>query len=154
MITYKNIETKDQEFIERVYRSTREIELNLTSWPEDQKQRFIIMQLMAQLTEYNNKFKNASYQVLLFKKKPAGRLYTWESNSEIRIIDISLLPEFQGKGIGTKVLTDIIGSAKQRSKTVTLYVAHGNPVKKLYERLGFKKISDSTTHEYMECKTC
>jgi hypothetical protein len=30
---------------------------------------------------------------------------------------------------------------------------HGNPVKKLYERLGFKKISDGATHEYMECKT-
>ena len=151
MITFKNVEDKDQQFIEMVYRSTREKELSLTGWPEDQKQRFIIMQSMAQLTEYKNKYKAATYRVILYKKRPAGRLYLSESNHEIRIIDITLLPEFQGKGIGSKILADIIKTAKQKNKKITLHVNHGNRAIKLYESLGFKKISATNIQEYMEC---
>ena len=151
MVTFKNIEDKDYLFIEKVYYSTREKELNLTNWPEEQKRRFAIMQLIAQLAEYKNKFKGATCQIIIYKKKPAGRLYLWESNKEVRILDISLLPEFQSKGIGRFILTAIIKSARQKSKIVTLHVAHDNPAKKLYERVGFRKISDNKTHEYMEC---
>jgi len=60
------------------------------------------------------------------------------------------LHEFQRKGIGRTILTDIIKSAILKNKIVTLHVAIGNPAKKLYERLGFKKISNNDTHEYME----
>ena len=153
MIKFRNVDDKDQLFIEKVYRSTREKELSLTNWPEDQKQRFVIMQFMAQLTDYKINFKDATHQVILYQKKPAGRLYLWESDQEIRVIDITLLPEFQNKGIGRKILTDIIETAKQKNKKVTLHVVHGNPAKKLYERLGFKKVNNNNTHDYMECKT-
>ena len=58
---------------------------------------------------------------------PAGRLYLWEMNGEIWIIDISLLPEFRGKGIGRKILTEIIEKSRKKNKTVALHVAFGNP---------------------------
>jgi hypothetical protein len=81
MITFKTIEEKDQSFIEQVYRSTREKELSSTNWPEEQKKRFVIMQSMAQELEYRNKFSNAHYQLILYKKQPAGRLYIREKGS-------------------------------------------------------------------------
>jgi ribosomal protein S18 acetylase RimI-like enzyme len=152
MITFKTIEDKDQSFIEQVYRSTREKELNSTNWPEEQKKRFVIMQSMAQELEYKNKFSNANYQLILYKQKSAGRLYLWESDKEVRIIDITLLPEFQGKGIGKNILTDIIKNAHQKNKFVSLHVAPANPAKKLYEKLGFKTMRAESTREYMECK--
>jgi ribosomal protein S18 acetylase RimI-like enzyme len=152
MIAFRTIEEKDQPFVEKVYRSTREKELSSTNWPEEQKHRFVIMQSMAQELEYKNKFKDSTYQLILYKKIPAGRLYLWESDKELRVLDISLLPEFQGKGIGGKILTDIINSAHKKNKIVCLHVAPGNPAKKLYERLGFKFIRNEATREYMECK--
>ncbi len=151
MITFKNIENRDQRFIEKLYRSTREKELNLTNWPEEVKHSFIIMQLTAQLADYKSKYPGATFQVILYKKKQAGRLYLWESKNDIHIIDISLLPEFQGKGIGNKILKELINSARQKSKMVSLYVIRDNPAKRLYQRLGFKKVSDNNMHEYMEC---
>jgi ribosomal protein S18 acetylase RimI-like enzyme len=95
--------------------------------------------------------KDASYQLILYKNKAAGRLYLWETDKEIHIIDISLLPEFQGKGIGTQILTDIIQAAKEKNKIVALCVVPGNPAKKLYEKLGFKTIRSENTRDYMEC---
>lgn len=151
MITFRNVSERDSEFIEKVYRSTREDELKLTNWSEDQKQRFIMMQSMAQLADYKQKFKGATYQVILFKNKPAGRLFQWESDEAIHVIDISLLPEFRGKGIGKKILTDILQSAKTKNKKVTLNVLKNSDAKRLYSRLGFKKTKDSNQHyEYME----
>ncbi len=150
MISFRKIEEKDGPFIQKLYRSTRERELDQTNWPEDQKHMFIVMQLIAQLADYEKKFKDASYQLILYKKEPAGRLYLWESEREIRIIDMSLLPAFQGKGIGKDILSNIIQEAKQKNKIASLYVTVDHPAKKMYERIGFKKVSGTLTHEYME----
>jgi ribosomal protein S18 acetylase RimI-like enzyme len=151
MISFKTISPSDQSFIEKLYRSTREKELSITNWPEDQKQRFCIMQSIAQEADYKKNYKDASYQLILYKNKAAGRLYLWETDKEIHIIDISLLPEFQGKGIGRQILTDIIQSAKEKNKIVALRVVPDNPAKKLYEKLGFNTISKEATRDYMEC---
>ena len=151
MITFKNIQNSDEDFIERLYRSTREKELSITNWPEDQKQRFVRMQLMAQMAEYSAKYRNGSFRIILYKKKPAGRLFLFESADENRIIDISLLPEFQGKGIAKKIMLDLVESAGKNNKKISLYVAKDNvPAKKLYEGLGFKKLSEMGMYEYME----
>ena len=152
MVTFRNVEDKDQQFIEIVYRSTREKELSLTNWTEDEKHRFIIMQSIAQLAEYKKNYKDAVYKIICYKNKPAGRLYLWESNHEIRVIDISLLPKFRSKGIGGKILRDIIQVARQQNKIVSLNVVRNNPAKKLYERVGFTTISTNNDRDYMECK--
>ena len=149
MITFKNVEDKDQHFIEKVFRSTREEELNLMNWSEDQKQSFSIMQSIAQLHDYKKNYKGAEHKIILYKKKPVGRIYLWESNAEIRIIDISLLTEFRNRGIGRTVITDIIKLAILKNKNVTLAVGYRNPAKRLYEKLGFKKKSTTDTHEQM-----
>jgi ribosomal protein S18 acetylase RimI-like enzyme len=152
MITFQNIKDEDRLFIEKVYRSTREKELLFAYLPEEQKGRFIAMQLTSQLADYNLNFKGASYQMIIYKGTPAGRLYLWESKDEIRVLDISLLPEFQNRGIGSTILNDIIKTATLKNKIISLHVAIGNPAKNLYTRLGFKKIRSSFTHEYMELK--
>ena len=64
---------KDNAFIETVYYATREAELNLTNWTEQQKSAFALMQCMAQLSEYKTKFPGAALQVIIFNKKSAGR---------------------------------------------------------------------------------
>ena len=104
MIKLRPVGEKDNAFIETVYRSTREDELKLINWTEQQKWAFISMQSMAQLAEYKTKFPDAAFQVIIYEKKDAGRFYTWENENEIRLIDITLLPPFRGKGIGKFLL--------------------------------------------------
>ena len=152
MITYKSIEDKDQSFIETVFRSTWEKKLSLTYLTEPQKHNFILTQLTAQLADYNLNYKGATYDIILYNNKPAGRLYLWETLKNIRVLEITLLPKFQGRGIGTEILTHIINSAKLKNKIVSLHVAHDNQAKKMYNRLGFKKSSSNITHDYLEFK--
>ena len=150
MIQLRPVEEKDDSFIEEVYGSTRQDELNLTNWPEQQKKAFIIMQSMAQLAEYKKNYPGAAYEIIIYKKKQAGRFYTWESDNEIRIIDITLLPLFRGKGIGTFLLKELIKKSNSVQKKISLHVEPFNPALQLYRRLGFVYIKNNGRHYYME----
>ena len=150
MVQLRPVEEKDNLFIEAVYRSTRETELCLTNWSEQQKNAFSSMQSMAQLAEYKTKFPGAAWQVILYKKQDAGRFYTWEGNQEIRLIDITLLPQFRGKGIGTFLLQELIQKSNKVQKKISLHVEPDNPALQLYQRLGFIHLRNNGRHYYME----
>jgi ribosomal protein S18 acetylase RimI-like enzyme len=150
MIELRPVNKEDERFIEKVYRSTREEELNFTNWPEEQKQAFMMMQSMAQEAEYKTKFPGAEFQIILYKKQEAGRMYTWEGEKEIRLIDITLLPEFRGKGIGAFLLRELIKRSGILEKKISLHVDPLNPALKLYMHAGFKHISNNKRYYYME----
>lgn len=150
MIELRPVKENDGLFIESVYRSTREAELNITQWSELQKNSFIIMQSMAQLAAYRTKFPEAVYQVIVFNKEDAGRFYTWENENEIRLIDITLLPKFRGKGIGSTLLKELIKKSNKVQKKISLHVEPTNTALHLYGRLGFIHINTNGHHYYME----
>lgn len=150
MIQLRPVTERDTAFIEMVYRSTREEELALTNWTEQQKQAFIIMQSMAQLAEYKKNCPGAVYQIIVYKKKDLGRLITWETNDAIRIVDISLLPAARGKGIGKYLFKELIDDAYKKNKKLSLHVEQNNSAQKWYEQLGFVYISKNGRYFYME----
>jgi ribosomal protein S18 acetylase RimI-like enzyme len=152
MIQLRPVEEKDNLFIEAVYRSAREDEFKLTNWSEEQKNAFIMMQSMAQLAEYKKKFPDASYQVITFNKLDAGRFYTREGADEIRLIDITLLPPFRGRGIGNYLLGELIKRSNFTQKKISLHVDPANPALHLYRRMGFMHIKNNGRHLYMERK--
>jgi ribosomal protein S18 acetylase RimI-like enzyme len=150
MIELRPVEEKDDSFIEKVYRSTREEELNFTNWDEYQKQAFVKMQSVAQVAEYKTKYPGAAFQVIIYKKKDAGRFYTWENENEIRLIDITLLPQFRKKGIGSFLLEGLIKRSEKVQKKISLHVDPVNPALKLYLRSGFIHLRNNGRHYYME----
>ncbi len=58
-----------------------------------------------------------------------------------------LLPEYQGMGIGSAVMKACI--ARSGSKTIHLCYLIGNQVHSLYERFGFKVVSQDEHFAYM-----
>ena len=56
---------------------------------------------------------------------------------DIELRNDFLLPEFQRRGIGSRLVTDVHGLARSKGKGVRLTVIRCNPAKKLYDRLGF-----------------
>jgi ribosomal protein S18 acetylase RimI-like enzyme len=150
MIHLRLVEDKDTTFIEMVFRSTREKELRLTNWTELQKNAFIMMQSTAQHADYKRLFPDAFFGIIEYNKKPAGRLYTGETENKIHMLDLTLLPAFRGKGIGTKVFKNLMERASRQQKILSLDVEHGNPALQLYLRLGFKEIKNTGRHYYME----
>lgn len=131
------IRPADREFLARLYASTRSEELGPVPWPEAQKRAFLQSQFEAQHAHYTQHFPDASFDVIEIEGQPAGRLYVDRREDEIRLIDIALLPEHRGGGLGTSLLHDLLAEATAAKLPVTLHVEHANPAVRLYRRLGF-----------------
>ena len=141
---------EDAAFLQRVYASTRAEELAMTDWSEEQKAAFCLHQLSAQDSHYRQHYPTAVYSVIERGSERAGRLYVDRWEKEIRIMDITLLPEYRGAGIGTKLLRVLQEEARSAGKVLSIHVEKFNRARHLYERLGFQVAQDKDVYLLME----
>ena len=141
-LTLRPTETHDEAFLLRVYASTRAEELALVPWSAEQKEAFVAQQFAAQSSHYAKHYAGMSADVIELDGTPAGRLLVARTAEEILIVDIALLPEFRGEGIGTALLGDLLAEADAGGKRVTIHVERFNRALRLYERLGFSVAED------------
>jgi GNAT superfamily N-acetyltransferase len=151
-VKFRAIKNSDQPFLQKLYFSTRWKELEPVPWSNEQKDVFLKSQFDAQHSHYQKYFPAASFDLVLYKNVPIGRLYLDRRADEIRIIDIALLPEYRNRGIGSQLLQDVIADAAKSRLLVRIHVEQHNPAMGLYERLGFKKIHEEGVYWLMEWK--
>lgn len=149
-LSLRPIVPDDQEFLYRVYASTRESEFAPLGWSRSELEAFLHMQFTAQHTYYQQQFSSASYQIILLDGEPVGRLYLDYRTDSLHIIDIALLTAFRNQGIGTRFLREILAEGGKRNLPVRLHVESSNPAQRLYQRLGFRKIGDNGVYWLME----
>lgn len=140
----------DLPFIERLYRTTREEELAMTGWPEEFKRQFIAQQQFAQNRHFELAHPRAEQLLIEQAGAPIGRIYIENRDAELWLIDIALLPEHRGGGIGTALLLDLLEQGQALGKPVGLTVFKANPARHLYERLGFVAVADGGGYDRME----
>ena len=139
----------DRAFLLAVYASTRLDELSLVPWTDTQKAAFILMQFEAQDTSYRQTYPEADFSVIRRDGVDVGRLYVARLEAEVILVDIALLPEYRGGGIGTSLLEGLLASADRDGLPVTLHVEPGNRARRLYERFGFEPRGVSGPYESM-----
>ena len=139
----------DREFLSRLYASTRAAEMALVDWSDEQKQAFLQMQFHAQSSHYAEHFPKASFDIIEMGGESIGRLYLDEREDALHVLDIAILPEFQGRGIGGGYLRSIMDLAAASDRDVTIYVESNNPAMSLYRRLGFERVKDEGVYWFM-----
>ncbi len=148
--TFRPIGPADEAFLRRLYASTREDELSQVQWKEGERAAFVEQQFTAQHRYYQQTFKNASFDLLLLGGEPAGRLYIDRRDDEIRVIDIALLAQHRGSGVGSDLMNDILAEAQEVGKPVRIHVERFNPALRFYHRLGFEQVEDQGVYYLME----
>src|SRR5688572_24558818 len=103
-VTLRSAAAGDEEFLVKVYASTRAEELARVPWSEAQRAAFVRMQFDAQQLHYRTHNPTATHDIILLDGRAVGRLYVARREYEIRILDITLLPEHRGSGTGTFLL--------------------------------------------------
>jgi ribosomal protein S18 acetylase RimI-like enzyme len=149
-VTLRPVTTEDEPFLMRVYGSTRLDELALTGWDESQRDAFVNAQFSAQLRHYRGTFPEAEHHVIVADDRPVGRLYIGRLDGEIRILDITVLPEHRNAGIGTAILREIVNESENTGIPIHIYVESFNPSLRLFERLGFRRADISGIHFLLE----
>jgi ribosomal protein S18 acetylase RimI-like enzyme len=141
-LTLRPITSDDLAILYQIYASTRAEELAQTDWTGEQKTAFLQQQFMAQHQYYQANYSGAQFQIIEETGQPIGRWYVDQWEDQIRIIDIALLPDQRGRGIGTQLIDRILTEGRALNLPVTIHVERFNPALHLYERLGFRVAED------------
>lgn len=149
-VSLRPIGPEDEAFLFTLYASTREEELKIVPWTDEQKHAFLQMQFRAQHQFYQEQYTGSTFDVILVDEVAAGRLYVARWGKELRIIDIALLPAWRGHGIGSRLLRTLQDEATAAHKPLTIHVERMNPALRLYERLGFTLSEDKGVYLFLE----
>ena len=148
-LTLRRVGPDDEEFLVALYGSTREEELAQVEWAEGQKDQFLRWQYGLQRSEYQTRFPDADYYIVLMDNQAAGRIWIGRDHQQIRLLDIALLPGFQNRGIGTILIRRLIDEASQTNKFLRHMVfVLNNDAHRFYEKLGFAVIEDLGAYKH------
>jgi ribosomal protein S18 acetylase RimI-like enzyme len=139
-VTLRHATGADDELMLRVYGSTRAEEMAIVPWTEVEKAAFLRMQSDAQRAHYTQVYPDADWLVIEEDGAAIGRLIVDRTRGEIRLMDIALLPESRGRGIGTSLVRGLMAEAERSAMPLRLHVETFNPARDLYRRLGFTEV--------------
>ena len=132
-----------------LYVSTREEEMTHFPFDEAQKKAFLDQQFAAQFEHYGIHYPTCERHIIEKDGQPVGRLWVDEWRDQIRLVDIALMPEWRGSGIGSALLHDVLARGAAAGKPVTIHVEAFNPALRLYQRLGFEKVDTNGVYFLM-----
>lgn len=141
--SFKNCTLDDFDFLFELKKENFKWYVNkIWGWnDDDQKQR-----LKQDLKEHLD-----HKRIILVDSKKVG-VYAVHitENGDLFINEISILKEYQNKGIGRKILEEQLKENRQKGIRTILQVFKDNPAKSLYEKLDFKVYGETETHYQME----
>lgn len=145
------INDTDMYFLLELYATTRTDIHQLPNWTAAQKSSFIKMQFDAQHLHYQTHFPNARFNVIIDQNRtPIGRYYICHSKTEVRVIDIAILPSYQKKGIGSLIIKETMDQCRLSGLPFRLHVTKYNPALDWYSQLGFKEIDEADFTYHLE----
>jgi len=133
-ISLRSIHGSDYDFLWRLHNEAlREYVEKTWGWDEDW-----------QRADFRERFEDRiKGKIITVDGVDAGYFWVNEKENEMFLVSIHLLPEFQNRGIGTRLITQLFETTE---KPVTLQVLKVNPARRLYERLGFEVFEETETH--------
>jgi ribosomal protein S18 acetylase RimI-like enzyme len=149
-VTLRPATGADRELLLAIYGATRAEELDQVEWAPGQREWFLHMQFDAQDREYRRANPDGRFDVIEVDGRPAGRLYVDRRRGDLRIVDIALLPEFRGGGVGAGLIAGLQREAAAEGRIVSIHVEAHNRAARLYERLGFVVAADLGVYRRME----
>jgi len=132
---------RDSEFAYQLKKTTLgDYVRRVWGWDEDEQRRL-----------HERRFASQDFQVIQVSGVNAGVLAIERRPDCLRVNQLLLLPEYQGKGIGTACMTRVLGEAAERSVPVRLQVLKGNErALSFYRRLGFQTTGEDDIHIQIE----
>ena len=143
--------SSDEDFIRRLILETVAEELGASAWPEPMRSHLLGVQYTARRQAHRRSFRESANCVIQAHGVDAGWAVVNTMPHEIRLVEIMVLPEMRGNGIGTATIRQILSVAANAGKPVRLNVNvtnHG--AIRLYERLGFRKTEWNDVQYLME----
>jgi ribosomal protein S18 acetylase RimI-like enzyme len=152
-ITLRDAAAQDETFLREVYASTRANEMALVPWTNEQKAAFLNFQFDAQNSYYRAQYPAARFQVVCNDDEPIGRLYVLREDEQIRILDVTILPDYRAQGLGSTLIDELLDEAIATKKTLTVWVEADNRSQSLFRRKGFLMVHEEDFNQLLEFRS-
>ncbi len=139
----------DEPFLLALYRDVRAAEFEAMGWPPETLAAFPADQWRMQMRAYALAHPHAEPSIVEQDGLAVGRLLVSRTAADHRIVDISLMSQVRGRGLGTQVLAEVCGRAEALGCSVSLSVLTTSPAQALYRRLGFVPVDDGEPYRQM-----
>ena len=127
---------EDEEFLRTLFAETN---VTLQALPLELQASLIDMQYRGRKMTYSAEYPEAKDSIAcLDDGTPVGRHLVERKTDGFRGIDLAIMPQWQGRGIGTRILEDLAQESRQAGVKFSLRVVKANPALRLYLRLGFE----------------
>lgn len=140
-VTLRKYTNNDYKFVYEVKKNAykKYVEECWGEWEEETQQKYF--------KNFINQVKDNAY-IIQYDNNDIG-FYNGEilKNGNYEIGNICIIPEYQGKGIGTNILKYML--EKYSDTNIEIQYFKQNPVGNLYERLGFEKSGETDFHYQM-----
>lgn len=140
-ITVRKYTNNDYGFVYQVKKNAykKYVEECWGAWIEEKQQKYF--------ENFINQVRENAF-IIQYDNRDIG-FYNGEilENGDYEVGNICIVSEYQGKGIGTKILKDILEQYKYNDIQIQYFKQ--NPVGNLYERLGFEKSGETDFHYQM-----
>jgi ribosomal protein S18 acetylase RimI-like enzyme len=146
-------QAQDEPFVYGLFAQTRAVEAAQLPLSPTQREFFLRQQFQLQAAHYRRCFPGASFSIVDLDGCSIGRMYVDRPGHDIRLIDITLVPDCRNQGIGRGLLACLLSEARNAGQAVRLHVERGNAALRLYQRLGFREIQDKAVYLEMEWRT-
>ena len=90
--------------------------------------------------------------IIQFEGADIGVLSVVRHVEHILLEQLYILPSHQNRGLGTSIVRAVVDEARRARKPVRLRLLAVNPVRRLYEREGFRVSSTTPERIYMELR--
>jgi ribosomal protein S18 acetylase RimI-like enzyme len=135
----RRVNEADSDFLYRLKRAClKEYVTAIWGWDEAQQRR-----------RFDNTFDPAASEIVVAFGRDVGQYSVEVLPGEIYLSGLYVLPAYQRQGLGSRILGDLLATARRLECQVRLQVLVDNPARNLYKRLGFRVANRTETHYIM-----
>jgi GNAT superfamily N-acetyltransferase len=150
-LTYlRPCDASDDAFLYDVFCTTWASEV--AALPNQNLARHVLrIQHIAQERRFASRYPGHERFVVVEDGEPAGRLYVHLKGPVVNVVDLTLLPSFRSRGIGTRIFHDLFAEAAQDGRSISMRVGRTNRrATDLYTALGFRLVAVDDLDNYFE----
>jgi ribosomal protein S18 acetylase RimI-like enzyme len=135
----RGAQADDLPFLFHLYCDVRGPEVSAWGWSASQCEAFMRMQFEVQRKSYQAAYPDAIHHIVLNGGEAIGRRLAARTGEGMHLVDIALLSTHRNRGIGSRLIAQLMDDCRAAGNVLTLQVLCGNPALHLYQRLGFRE---------------
>ena len=142
MLEWRPADEQDKAFLKRLAKLCYSdlVERQFGAWDDKDQERL-----------FEAKWKSHDYQIIELNGDPIGTVWITRESDHLWLREIQISPDRQNRGVGTRIMSDLLRQSNESGLPLRLRVLTQNPARRLYERMGFKIIGKyEDTHFWME----